>query len=67
MPNKERKEKVAARGAYLQSGKRARGAYFAIYDLQGGPISPKLQEELESAILEVVKQHPSLAITVSVE
>ena len=47
--------------------KRPRAAYFAIYDLQGTPIPQQVQDELEAAILEAAKKHPTLAITVKVE
>ena len=38
-----------------------------VYDIKQGSLSPRLQKELEQAIMEIVKQHDSLAYTVVTE
>jgi len=49
------------------SNKRSRAAYYAVYDLQGGPIPQALRDRLESAILEAITDYPTIAITVKTD
>lgn len=45
---------------------RERAVYITVYDLQGGPIDPRLQPHLEYAVEGVVQKYQNLAMDVKV-
>jgi hypothetical protein len=51
---------------YAPSTEKKRALHVTVYDLQGGPLPPQVEQELESVAFNLAQTFPGLAISTTV-
>jgi hypothetical protein len=51
---------------YTPSSEKKRALHVTVYDLQGGPLPPQVEQDLETAAFNLAQQFPGLAISTTV-
>lgn len=54
---------MAPKDKYAPSTEKTRAFHVTVYDLQGGPLPPAVQQQLEDVAYNVAQEYPGLAIS----